>query len=465
MTQRGMRQQTRQLALVWGEEGEALGDPGKGPPPPQASDRVAALTGELMEAIAAVENLGLAMQRVRANKGSPGVDGMSVEQLPAYLEDHGPELREMLVAGTYHPKPVKRVAIPKRSGGMRELGIPTVVDRLVQQAILQVLTPHYDPTFSAYSYGFRPGKSAHQALEQAKTYVAEGKEWVVDLDLERFFDRVNHDLLMGRLAKRIPDKRLLRLIRRYLEAGILAHGVVQEREEGTPQGGPLSPLLANILLDDFDRELERRGHSFCRYADDTNIYVRSQRAGERVMRSVTQYLERKLKLQVNREKSGVDRAGRRKFLGLRVIGRGEKARLSIAPESRVRVKKELRRITKRNRGVSLRQVLTELGRYTDGWVGYFWVARTPSVFLQLDQWLRRRLRCYQWKQWKRPRTRAKGLLAAGVGRYLAWGTAYGDRGYWCVAGSPAMTQALPNAALQRLGFRSLLERYHSLATR
>ena len=233
---------------------------------------------------------------------------------------------------------------------------------------------------------------------------------------------------------------------------------------GRPQGGPLSPLLANILLDDFDRELERRGHSFCRYADDSNIYVRSQRAGERVMRSVTQYLERKLKLRVNREKSGVDRAAKRKYLGLRVIGRGQKARLSVALESRVRVKKELRRITKRNRGVSLRQVLTELGRYTDGWVGYFWVARTPSVFRELDQWLRRRLRCYQWKQWKRPRTRAKGLLAAGVGRYLAWGTAYGDRGYWRVAGSPAMTQALPNAALQRLGFRSLLERYHSLVT-
>lgn len=417
-----------------------------------------------MGAIAAAENLRLAMRRVRANRGSPGVDGMSVEQLPAYLDSHGPQLREMLLAGTYQPQPVKRVAIPKRSGGTRELGIPTVVDRLVQQAILQVLTAHYDPTFSPHSYGFRPGKNAHQALEQARTYVAEGKEWVVDLDLERFFDRVNHDMLMGRLAKRITDKGLLRLIRGYLEAGVLVHGVVQEREEGTPQGGPLSPLLANILLDDLDWELERRGHNFCRYADDCNIYVHSQRAGERVMASVTHYLERKLKLRVNREKSGVDRAAKRKFLGLRVIGREEKARLSIAPESRARVKKELRRITKRNRGVSLRQVLTELGRYTDGWVGYYWVARTPSVFRELDQWLRRRLRCYQWKQWKWPRTRAKGLLAAGVGRYLAWGTAYGDRGYWCVAGSPAMTQALPNAALQRLGFHSLLERYHSLAT-
>jgi group II intron reverse transcriptase/maturase len=339
-----------------------------------------------------------------------------------------------------------------------------VVDRLIQQAILQVLTPIYDPRFSPRSYGFRPGKSAHQALEQARQYVAEGKAWVVDLDLEKFFDRVNHDMLMGRLAKRITDKRLLRLIRRYLEAGILVEGVVQEREEGTPQGGPLSPLLANILLDDFDKELERRGHSFCRYADDCNIYVRSQRAGERVMASVTRYLETKLKLKVNREKSGIDLAAKRKFLGLRVLGRGEKARLSVTPESRMRLKTELRRITKRNRGVSLRQVVNELGRLTDGWVGYFWVARTPSVFQELDQWLRRRLRCYQWKQWKWPRTRAQALLRLGIGRYLAWGTAYGNHGPWRVAGSPAMTQALPNAVLERLGFRSLLQRYRSLAT-
>ena len=328
-----MRQNTRQLAFAWGEEGEALGDPGKGFPPPLASDRRGALRGELMEAIAAAENLRLAMGRVRANKGSPGVDGMRVEQLAAFLQEHGPYLAEQLLAGTYQPQPLKRAAIPKRSGGTRELGIPTVVDRLIQQAILQVLTPIYDPQFSPHSYGFRPGKSAHQALEQARAYVAEGKTWVVDLDLERFFDRVNHDMLMGRLAKRITDKRLLRLIRGYLEAGILAEGVVQEREEGTPQkdtrpplsqGGPLSPLLANILLDDFDQELERRGHSFCRYADDCNIYVRSQRGGERVMASVTHYLERKLKVKVNREKSGVDRAARRKFLGLGGLWAGER---------------------------------------------------------------------------------------------------------------------------------------------
>jgi len=464
MTQHGKRQNTGQLAFAWGEEGEALGDPGKGSIPALASDRTGALAGDLMEAIVAAENMRQAMARVVANRGSPGIDGMRVEELPAYLEEQGPHLVEQLLAGRYQPQPVKRVAIPKPSGGTRELGIPTVIDRVIQQAVLQVLTPIYDPTFSQHSYGFRPGKSAHQAMEQARQYVAGGKAWVVDLDLEKFFDRVKHDILMGRLAKRIMDKRVLRLIRRYLEAGILTNGVVQEREEGTPQGGPLSPLLANILLDEFDRELERRGHSFCRYADDCNIYVRSQRAGERVMASVTRYLEKKLKLKVNREKSGVDLASKRKFLGLRVIGRGEKARLSIAPESRRRLRQTVRKITKRNRGVSLRQVLTELGRYTDGWVGYFHVAQTPSVFQAFDQWLRRRLRCYQWKQWKSPRTRAKALLAAKIGRYLAWGTAYGNHGPWRVAGSPAMTQALTNAALERLGFRSLQKKYQALAT-
>jgi RNA-directed DNA polymerase len=464
MTQRGKRQNTRQLAFVWGEEGEALGDSGKGFTPALASGREGALAGGLMEAIVAADNLRLAVGRVRANKGSPGVDGMSVEQLPVYLAKEWPHLAGELLAGRYKPRPVRRATIPKRSGGMRELGIPTVVDRLIQQAILQVLTPVWDPRFSPYSYGFRPGKSAHQAVEKARQYVAEGKEWVVDLDLEKFFDRVNHDMLMGELAKRVTDKRLLRLIRWYLEAGVLSEGVVHEREEGTPQGGPLYPLLANILLDRFDRELGRRRHSFCRYADDCNIYVSSQRAGERVMVSVVRYLEKKLKLKVNRKKSGVDLAARRKFLGLRVTGRGEKARLSIAPESRTRLKQEVRRITKRNRGVAMPQVLVELGRYTNGWVGYFQVAKTPSVFQEFDQWLRRRLRCYQWKQWKWPRRRAEALLEAKVGRYLAWGTAYGSHGPWCVAGSPAMSQALSNATLERLGFQSLLKRYQALAT-
>jgi group II intron reverse transcriptase/maturase len=286
----------------------------------------------------------------------------------------------------------------------------------------------------------------------------------VDIDLEKFFDRVNHDLLMGRLARRIEDKRLLKLVRRYLEAGVLMNGVVVERWEGTPQGGPLSPLLANILLDEVDKELERRGHCFCRYADDMNIYVRSQRAGERVMESVTRFLEKKLRLKVNRAKSAVDRASRREYLGYRIVNVA-KARLSIAPGSLKRAKDTIRRITKRNRGVSFEQVVRELGAFTDGWVGYFWRARSPSVFQALDEWIRRRLRCYQWKHWKKPRNRAQQLRKAGIGRYLAWGTAYDGPGMWRAAGSPALTQALPNALLMQLGFHSLHTKYLTLATK
>lgn len=416
-----------------------------------------------MEAVVVAENLRRALRRVLANKGSPGMDGMTVQELPEYLKGEWPHLREELLEGRYRPQPVRRVEIPKEGGGVRKLGIPTVVDRLIQQAILQVLTPLYDPTFSPHSYGFRPGKSAHQALEQAREYAASGRGWVVDIDLEKFFDRVNHDLLMGRLAKKIDDKRLLRLMRRYLEAGVLLNGVVVERWEGTPQGGPLSPLLANILLDEMDKELERRGHRFCRYADDCNIYVQSQRAGERVMASVTRFLEKKLKLKVNREKSAVGRPSGREFLGYRIIGAAQ-ARLSITPTSLRRAKDIIRRITKRNRGVSLERVLSELATFTDGWVGYFWRARTPSVFQRLDEWTRRRLRCYQWKLWKRPHNRARQLLKAGIGRYLAWGTAYDGPGLWRAAGSPALTQALTNARLVQLGYHSLQSRYLSLAT-
>jgi len=413
--------------------------------------------------VVAAANMRRALKRGQANKGSPGVDGMTVQELPAYLVREWPRLRSELREGRSRPQPVRRVEIPKPDGGKRELGIPTVVDRLIQQAILQVLDPRYDPTFLPHSYGFRVGKSAHQALEQAREYVASGHGWVVDLDLEKFFDRVNHDLLMGRLAKRIEDKRLLRLIRRYLEAGVLMNGVVVERWEGTPQGGPLSPLLANILLDEMDKELERRGHCFCRYADDVNIYVQSQRAGERVMGSVSRFLEKKLRLKVNRAKSAVSRPLGREFLGYRIIN-GAKARLSITPASLKRAKDTIRRITKRNRGVSLDRVLKELGTFTDGWVGYFWRARTPSVFQALDEWIRRRLRCYQWKHWKTPHNRAQQLRKAGIGRYLAWGAAYDGPGLWRVAGCPAMTQALTNARLTELGFHSLHERYRTLAT-
>jgi group II intron reverse transcriptase/maturase len=415
-----------------------------------------------MEAVVAADNMRQALKRVRANKGSPGVDGMTVGELPGYLKSAWPRLQQALLDGTYEPQPVKRVEIPKPDGGVRELGIPTVVDRLIQQALLQVLTPIYDPTFSPHSYGFRPGKSAHQAALAARDIVASGKPWVVDLDLEKFFDRVNHDILMSRLARRIGDKRVLRVIRRFLQAGVMLDGVVMARSEGTPQGGNLSPLLANILLDELDKELERRGHAFCRYADDCNIYVHSQRAGERVMASVTQFLEKKLKLRVNQAKSAVARPFERKFLGFRVL-RQKAARLSIAPQSLKRAKDTIRRITRRNRGVSLARVLEELGRFTDGWVGYFWVARTPSVFRHLDEWIRRRLRCYQWKQWKTPRHRARELLKMGIGRYLAWGVAYNGAGLWHIAGCPAMTKSLTNARLTVMGFHSLHEKYLALA--
>jgi RNA-directed DNA polymerase len=415
-----------------------------------------------MEEVVCGPNLRRALKRVQGNKGSPGVDGMTVQELPGYLRQEWPRLREELLNGSYRPQPVKRVELRKPDGGVRQLGIPTVADRFIQQALLQVLDPLYDPTLSPFSYGFRTGKSAHQAVAQGREHVAAGYEWVVDLDLEKFFDRVNHDLLMGRLAKRIGDKRVLRLIRRYLEAGVLLNGVVVERWEGTPQGGPLSPLLANVLLDDLDRELQRRGHRFVRYADDCDIYVRSQRAGERVMASVTRFLERRLRLKVNAAKSAVARPGERTFLGFRIWGRAE-VRLRVAPESVKRAKETIRRITKRNRGVSLERVLEELRTFTNGWVGYFWYARTPSVFQALDQWIRRRLRCYRWKQWKWPRTRARELRKVGIGPWLAWGTAYDGPGLWRAAGSPALAQALPNRRLAALGFHSLYERYKTLA--
>jgi len=453
-----------QTAFMWEEAGEALPETTKGPEPSLAADRERALTESLMEAVVAADNMRRALKRVKANKGSPGIDGMKVSEMTDYLREHWPRICSELLEGAYRPQPVKRVEIPKPDGGVRQLGIPTVVDRLIQQAILQVMDPLYDPGFSPSSYGFRPGKSAHQALEAAKGHVAEGRDWVVDLDLEKFFDRVNHDLLMGRLAKGIADKRLLRLIRRYLEAGIMLNGVVVEREEGTPQGGPLSPLLANILLDDLDKELERRGQAFCRYADDCNIYVRSHRAGERVMASVTRYLETKLKLKVNQQKSAVDRPFRRKFLGFSIRKRNGETALSIAPKSKKRFMDNVRRITKRNRGVSLVRVISELRTYTDGWVAYFWQARTPSVFNRYDEWIRRRLRCYQWKLWKRPKNRGRQLRKAGIGPWLAWGVAYNGQGPWRIAGCPAMTRALPNEKLRQFGYHSLYERYLAFAS-
>lgn len=417
----------------------------------------------LMEAVVESGNMARALRRVRGNKGSPGVDGMSVSQLSGYLREHWPRLRAALLDGSYQPQAIRRVEIPKPDGGVRQLGIPTVVDRLIQQAVLQVLEPYYDPTFSSSSYGFRPGKSAHQALAAARNFVAEGCGWVVDMDLEKFFDRVNHDILMGRLARRIGDKRLLRVIRRFLSSGILQEGVVVGRREGTPQGGPLSPLLSNILLDDLDKELERHGLRFCRYADDCNIYVRSLRAGVRVMAWVTNFLERKLRLPVNATKSAVDRPLRRKFLGQRIIGRRQ-AYLGVHPKSVQRFKEALRRLTRRNRGVSLGRVLDDLRRLNMGWVSYHRHARCKELLQELDGWLRRRLRCYIWTQWKNWRHRARQLCKLGIGRYLAYGTATNGDGPWKTSKTPALTRSLTDQWFAGQGYRSLHARYLALSS-
>jgi len=458
-----MEQKIQQLALDFGQEGEARTGGVGGTQSPAARLESRTLAQSLMEAVVEPRNMRLALKRVKANKGSGGVDGMSVDELSAYLVEHWPDIRARLLDGSYFPQAVRRVEIPKPDRGVRQLGIPTVLDRLIQQAIHQILEPLYDPSFSASSYGFRPGRSAHEALEAAREHVAGGKGWVVDLDLEKFFDRVNHDVLMSRLARRIGDKRLLKLVRRYLEAGVMSDGVVVERVEGTPQGGPLSPLLANILLDEFDKELERRGHAFCRYADDCNIYLSSRRAAERVMASLVAFLETKLKLRVNRTKSAVARPSERKFLGMRIVG-AAKAHISLAPKSLLRLKTTIRRITKRNRGVSLARLLRELNQATMGWVNYFALAAVKSICRDLDSWIRRRLRCFVWKQWKTYANRLAHLRKAGVGPWLAWGMVSGKHGPWNASGSPALTRAVPNQYLEEQGYQSLLERYLALAS-
>jgi RNA-directed DNA polymerase len=379
-----------------------------------------ALTEHLMEEVADRENLNRAYRRVKANQGAPGVDGVTIAAAADWIAEHKEELIASLTDGSYQPQPVRGVQIPKPGGGVRQLGIPTVIDRLVQQAILQVLEPLLDPTFSDSSYGFRPGRGAHNALHQAAKYVAEGRTIVVDMDLEKFFDRVNHDILMARLARRIGDKRLLAIVRRFLEAGLMQDGVCVARHEGTPQGGPLSPLLANLLLDDLDWELARRGHTFCRYADDCNIYVRSQAAGERVLASVTAFLEGKLRLRVNREKSAVAHVSERKFLGYRLLGDGA---LAIAPKSIQRAKERIRQITRRNRGVSFERVIDEMNSFTTGWVTYFRYAKAKGALRELDSWLRRKLRCVRLKQRKRAVSIATFLQQLGVPKNRSWTTA------------------------------------------
>ncbi len=426
-----------------------------------ALEQQRALTRELMERVASSANLNQAYKRVKANKGAPGVDGMTVQDLRFWLADHKDELVAQLVRGDYRPQAVLGVDIPKSGGGVRQLGIPTVVDRLVQQAILQVLQPILDPTFSASSFGFRPGRSAHDALAQAGKYVAEGYGVVVDLDLEKFFDRVNHDILMARLARRIGDKRLLRISRRFLEAGMMREGVCSRRYQGTPQGGPLSPLLANLLLDDLDKVLEARGHRFCRYADDVNIYVRSQAAGERVMAKVTEFLQSRLHLQLNQEKSAVAPVGERKFLGHRLLPGG---RLGIAPESLTRMKQRIRQITKRNRGISLARMISEFNAFTAGWVAYFRHAHCKKHLQSLDKWTRRKLRCLRLKQCKRKKAIADFLQGLGVPEWRAWMLALTGKGWWRMALSYQATEAMTLAWFEKQGLLSLTNRYLALQT-
>ena len=421
-----------------------------------AWDRERALTAHLMERVVERENLNKAYHRVKANKGAPGVDGMTVGDLRGWVREHKEELVASLLDGDYRPSPVRGVEIPKPGGGVRQLGIPTVVDRLAQQAILQVLEPILDPLFSGSSYGFRPGRSAHQALKQASAYVADGRCIVVDVDLERFFDRVNHDILMARLARHVGDKRLLRIVRRFLQAGMMHNGVLTERKEGTPQGGPLSPLLANLLLDDLDKELERRGHRFCRYADDCNIYVQSVKAGERVMDPVSRFLEGKLRLKVNREKSAVAYVGERKFLGHRLLSGG---RRTIAPKSLERVKERIREITRRNRGISFTQMVRELNVLLTGWVAYYRYAECKTHLQRLDEWIRRKLRCVRLKQRKRAKPTADFLQSLGVPAWRAWRLACSGKGWWRMAASPPAAEAMTIDWFQGLGLVSLTARY------
>jgi RNA-directed DNA polymerase len=409
---------------------------------------------QLMEEVCERGNCWQAYKRVKANKGSPGIDGMTVSDLSDYLKQHWPTIREQLLRGSYKPQPVRRVEIPKPDGGVRKLGIPTVLDRFIQQAVMQVLQRRWDPTFSEHSHGFRPKRSAHQAIAKAQQYIAEGHRWVVDLDLEKFFDRVNHDRLMAATARRVTDKRVLRLIGAFLKVGVMENGLVSSAEEGTPQGGPLSPLLSNIVLDELDRELERRKHRFVRYADDCNIYVRSEQAGRRVMSSITHFLKRRLKLKVNETKSAVARPTERKFLGFSFSSNKEPKR-RISPKALLRCKQKIRELTRRTRGISLEQMMKELAAYLRGWKSYFSFCQTPSLLKTLDEWIRRRLRSMIWKQWKRGPVRFRKLRQRGVSTTLISNTIRSCHGPWRLANSPALSMALPIAYFDSLGLPRL----------
>jgi len=452
------KRQNKQLRLAFGEEGrsEAPTAPCGGSETLTAKrmSESPAMQQQLMEEVCAYDNCVQAYKRVKSNKGSPGIDGMTVEQLSGYLKEHWPAIREQLLSGTYKPQPVKRVEIPKPDGGVRKLGIPTVLDRMVQQAVMQVLQRRWDTEFSEHSHGFRPGRSAHQAVAKAQEYIAEGRRWVVDLDLEKFFDRVNHDKLMAAVARRVADKRMLKLIRAFLTAGVMENGLVGPVDEGTPQGGPLSPLLSNLVLDELDRELERRKHCFVRYADDCNIYVRSRRAGERVKRSITGFIQRRLKLKVNEAKSAVARPAERKFLGFSFTN-AQQPKRRIAAKALARFKRKTRELTGRTRGIGIERMTKELADYLRGWKSYFGFCETPSVLESLDRWIRRRLRSAIWKQWKRGRVRFGKLRALGVTKDLAAKTAGSAHGPWHLANSHALHYALPLAYFDSLGLPRL----------
>jgi RNA-directed DNA polymerase len=416
----------------------------------------------LIEEVLRRENVFQAYKRVVANGGAPGVDGMTVDELMGYCREHWPRIREEIRSGRYQPQPVRKVEIPKPGGGKRMLGIPAVIDRLIQQALLQVLTPIFDPSFSNWSFGFRPGRSAQGAVSWSRLHIAAGYRWVVDLDLEKFFDRVNHDILMSRVARKVKDKQVLRLIRRYLQAGLMEGGVVSPRSEGTPQGGPLSPLLSNVLLDELDKELEKRGHRFCRYADDCNTYVKSRRAGERVMASLEKFLWERLRLEVNRTKSAVARPWHRKFLGYSVTVHRKPPKLRVAPESVKRLKGKLKLIFRRGRGHRLDRIVEELNPVIRGWVAYFRMSDVRVSLEELDGWVRRKLRCILWRQWKRARTRRAKLIARGLDEDRAGVSAYNGRGPWWNAGAPHMNQAIPTRYLRTIGLLSFIDEHRRL---
>jgi RNA-directed DNA polymerase len=454
------KRQKNQLVLAFAErdrsEAPNTSQEGTESPTAKCETERPARHEQLMEEVCERENCWQAYKRVKANKGSPGIDGMKVGDLSGYLKQHWPSIREQLLRGTYQPQPVRRVEIPKPDGGVRKLGIPTVLDRLIQQAVMQVLQRRWDPTFSEHSHGFRPKRSARQAVAKAQQYVAAGHRWVVDLDLEKFFDRVNHDKLMASISRRVTDKRVLRLIGAFLKVGVLENGLVSPAEEGTPQGGPLSPLLSNNVLDELDRELERRKHCFVRYADDCNIYVRSQRAGQRVKTNVTRFLTRRLKLKVNEAKSAVARPAERKFLGFSLSNHNEPKR-RIAPKALLRCKQKIRELTRRTRGISVAQTTKELAAYLRGWKSYFGYCQTPSLLKALDKWIRHRLRSIIWKPWSRGSLRYGKLRQLGIGKDLAAQTAGSPHGPWRLANSPALALALPIAYFDSLHLPRLFD--------